>query len=93
MVAENPYTQGAIWDLDTDGNWILVGHSESAGDCTTATAPKRFPRDQSPLNHIAADRRGKQDEAIDTFLRLWMAKKCMNVGDADTEEKLTQYRS
>lgn len=63
-----PYS--AIWDLDLDGCWIAVGQSELAEDCMTILVAKRSPRHQPPMDDMAADRRVKQDEAINSFLRL-----------------------
>lgn len=83
-----PYS--AIWDLDPDGCWMAVGQKESDEDCTTVSVAKKSPRDRPLMDNIAADRGAKQDEAIDSFLRLWMAKNCIYIGDTDAENKLTE---
>lgn len=46
---------------DSDGYWIAVSQCESAADCPTVEAAKISPKDQTPMNRIAADRKAKED--------------------------------
>lgn len=60
-VARKPTQLECDMGPDSDGYWIAVSQCEWAADCPTVEAAKRSPKDQPPMNRIAADRKAKED--------------------------------